>query len=282
MFSNCNTYTREDVLRYKTSLNSLEGVEIFNHHLFAQLKASQKAVPADNGLYKKTKRGRRAGNHTKQWLANIYTKSYKRAGVELSKRENRAGVRVQLRSLQKSNNASRGINHSNLIPIKRKPRDSPETRLPTIFLSNCRSLNNRKLSELSNTVDLYKPDILCLTETWLTDAKEASSGLLGYTPHFSHRTARIGGGVAIFTAESISAKLLEKYSSDTLSTLWVYINIPDYTPIILGCIYHPPRANERITMDHIEATLSKLILKKPTAKIILTGDFNRRGKLPKI
>ena len=49
-----------------------------------------------------------------------------------------------------------------------------EAVLPSLLYTNCRSVNEWKLAELAVLVEINQPQIICLTETWLTAEKEQS------------------------------------------------------------------------------------------------------------
>ena len=83
-----------------------------------------------------------------------------------------------------------------------------EAVLPSLLYTNCRSLNEWKLSELAVLTEIHNPQIVCLTETWLTADKEKSHQLEGFQNFFCHCSDRNGGGVAILAAKDI---LLRSY-----------------------------------------------------------------------
>lgn len=81
--------------------------------------------------------------------------------------------------------------------------------------------------------------------------------------------------IAIFAANTLTTKTVDKHLSNTLSAVWIVTQNPDLYPIIIGSVYHPPDANAQTTLDYIETTLNKLLKKYQNAKLILAGDFNR-------
>ena len=52
--------------------------------------------------------------------------------------------------------------------------------LPKVFYTNCRSLNQWKLDELKVLTEINKPNVICLTETWLDNNKQSTAGIDGY------------------------------------------------------------------------------------------------------
>ena len=147
--------------------------------------------------------------------------------------------------------------------------------LPTVYLTNCRSLNDRKLDLLQETAEQYKLDVICLTETWMTKTKEKQSELRDYNSHFCNRKDRIGGGVCIYTRNTIQAKTIASHTTSTLSAVWVLLSYENAPPLIVACIYHPPKADKATTLEYLENTANELTQKYPNARFVITGDFNR-------
>ena len=62
-----------------------------------------------------------------------------------------------------------------------------------------------------------------------------------------------------------------------MSSQWLLVKLPEQSPIIVANIYHPPglcKARKDETVNHIISTAAKYIKKYPSAKMLLTGDFN--------
>jgi hypothetical protein len=114
-----------------------------------------------------------------------------------------------------------------------------------------------------------------LTETWLDQDKQQLINIDGYDIHFSNRKSRLGGGVCILSSTRLAGTFLSAYTSKTLSTIWILIHINTFRPLIVGCIYHPPKADQSTTQEHITDTMAKLTPTYPNAKYVITGDFNR-------
>ena len=81
-----------------------------------------------------------------------------------------------------------------------------------VALLNVRSIRN-KGALLADCVCVHDIDMLCLTETWLSNKYEslvASPTPDGYTFHHVPRHGRRGGGVGIMLKSSFSAALLAR------------------------------------------------------------------------
>ena len=227
------TYSCKDILRYQNSSNL--NFEVHNKEILISLRRSNSSGTVNNGLlHRKTRRGSRAGRR--------YHKK---------------------RSLCDSNPSSR---------TESRPR-RPPTKLPSILYTNCRSLTQWKLEELSVYVNIHKPDLICLTETWLDSAKEDAKCIDGYKNFWCHRKNRIGGGVGILTSEKLTVTQLTSHTTSTFSAVWILLHLLN-VPVIIGCVYHPPNADNNATLDYLSDTMLKLLQKRPNAHFIITGDLN--------
>ena len=234
MSSECITYRREDILKYKSYIKP--GYTVINHTLLKELSNKH----TNNGLlYKRTKRGCRAGRKR--------TKTIKRIPQHLG----------------------------HFKPVSAQKLHTNQAYLPKLFYTNCRSLNQWKLEELKVLADINKPNVICLTETWLDVNKQSTAHIDGYVNHFAHRKGRIGGGVAVMVSSKITSKTVATHSTKTISAVWTKITVGKYKPVIISCIYHPPGANDSLTQDYITSTLLKLSKSHSNAKFLITGDFNR-------
>lgn len=178
---------------------------------------------------------------------------------------------------------SRNRTPINLLQIKRsstnnhKPVHLPiNTSLPSIYIHNIRSLNVEKFHELKLLTQNY--DLIMLTESWLTDAKETLYNIEGFCLHTCNRAGkRAGGGVAVYIRDTLSVLKLTEYSNHSVSAYWFLLQQENQFPVIYANIYHPPgllkKAKDQ-TMDHIVMNVSRLLKKYPLAKLFLTGDFN--------
>ena len=148
-------------------------------------------------------------------------------------------------------------------------------KAPSLYYTNCRSLNDQKLDDLKQYATRYAPDLICLTETWFTKAREDNSNIQGYNLYTANRKSRVGGGVAIYLRSCIEGKVLEQYITPTISAIWLLLSHPQMPKMIIGCYYHPPNADCNVSLKYLEDTLGKLISKHQNAKLLLIGDFNQ-------
>ena len=126
-----------------------------------------------------------------------------------------------------------------------------------------------------NEVILNSFDILCFSESWLTEATKQLINFQGYQSFHSLRPInKRGGGISIFIKDSIRATHLNRHSlsEDHIETLFVEINTGDRTSYI-GTIYKPPSADCNVFIDGIQNILSTINQSK-IYDLMLCGDFN--------
>ena len=103
-----------------------------------------------------------------------------------------------------------------------------------------------------------KFDILCFSESWLTDATKQLIKFQGYQSFHSLRPInKRGGGISIFIKDSIRAKHLYRHllSEDHIETLFVEINTGERTTYI-GTIHKPLSADCNVFIDSIQLKYS--------------------------
>lgn len=166
--------------------------------------------------------------------------------------------------------------HHNLIRISTsQTKPSARNYHPGIILTNCQSITMDKLDELRLIMEEKTPQIVMLTESWLTKDKEQASHIDDYTLHTSNRSGRVGGGVAIYTHNSLDAKIVKKYTTTTASSLWIKV-CGRTVSTIYGCIYSPKcksKNHEANILEHISETITTLSTKH-TNRLVIGGDFN--------
>ena len=231
-------YSREDILLHKNESFNIKGLNIADRELFYKLSRN---------VIKRLRKGN--------------TKLGKKAGKRTRNRQKQDIIRKPTNLLA--------------APIDRKCQQSKF--LPTILYTNCRSLNVWKLAELNSYAEIQKPNIICLTETWLDAQKQQLISIEGYDNQFSNKENRIGGGVRILTSSDLNASCLSTYTTRTISAAWFLVKIASHKPLIIGCVYHPPNADNTTFIEYIEETISKLTPKHP--EFMLAVWPKRSGKL---
>ena len=136
---------------------------------------------------------------------------------------------------------------------------------------NIRSIVN-KLSTFQSYVYSSDLDVICLTETWLSESVFDQEILpSNYNIYRKDRPSR-GGGVLIATKNTIPASVVTTHlSNNSLEILTVRLELRK--PITLSCVYLPPGPSDTFTKDMI-SNLTQIVQSNPLTDIIILGDFN--------
>ena len=152
-----------------------------------------------------------------------------------------------------------------------------EKVLPKILLANVQSVKP-KIDELRLVADAYKPEIICLTETWLSpDIEDALVSLHHYSLVREDRQFRKGGGVAVYVQDDIpfhASQFCNKIDKSVEITL---INLFSLQLFIL-CAYIPPNTSgEKLKRLHeqIVQSVDVSLSTHPNHDVIIVGDFNK-------
>jgi len=131
---------------------------------------------------------------------------------------------------------------------------------------------------LVNKLDLFKSyvlstfhDIICVTETWLSDNIFNAEILPpSYSIHRNDRATR-GGGVLIAVKDSLPITNVDR----PVDIEMVSVTLKLSNPLTIGCIYLPPNAESNHTTHLCSYLSDNLDLQNTTQHdIILVGDFN--------
>ena len=80
-----------------------------------------------------------------------------------------------------------------------------------------------KIDEVNYFATCKNPDLICLTETWLTKAiSENCINIPGYYLTCKNRSTGAHGGVCVYINNSIQYKTLDQLHHPELEVLWVY------------------------------------------------------------
>ena len=98
----------------------------------------------------------------------------------------------------------------------------------------------------------------------------------------SAETDRTGGNAVESSVTSGMASLSttgRSWDCQDLETVWFTIRpqrMPRNFPcIVVGVVYHPPGAKDRLMLDHIIGCVDHITLQHPNAGVIICGDFNQ-------
>ncbi|XP_065645234.1 uncharacterized protein LOC136075726 [Hydra vulgaris] len=121
-------------------------------------------------------------------------------------------------------------------------------------------------------------NIICLSETWLTDDAFSEScrfDLLEYDAiHLQRKSKKRGGGGVIYVKNSLRFKMRKDMCISECNGKFVSIEIVnDKTKnILVTCCYKPPNASTENFSNHLQNIIQKVSLEKK--KLFVLGDFN--------
>ncbi|CAB4045042.1 Hypothetical predicted protein, partial [Paramuricea clavata] len=142
---------------------------------------------------------------------------------------------------------------------------------------NVRSLKNRdNLIQLRELNGEHQYDILTISESWLNSTvKKSEVEIEGYRLLRLDRLGKRGGGVCVFTRNSLKTKIIKDISvisSMGFHQLWILIQHKKMKSIVLCVAYRPPDCPVSCFVDDFMDNYSyALILKKD---IFVVGDLN--------
>ena len=142
----------------------------------------------------------------------------------------------------------------------------------TCWYTNPTSLNN-KMNEFLNCINVDKPNLIFITETWWTELSLPC--IEGYSLFRRDRTnGKRGGGVAIYVSEHItSAEVLDEALINKTEQIWCTIKV-DNVSILLGCIYRPNMLDDIDEINLSLKTAKELVDSKLYSGLLVCGDFN--------
>ncbi len=174
------------------------------------------------------------------------------------------------------------MQHHKFRPGQHNPATKPKhkakktKRSQTLLLTNARSLLP-KIAELQMILNSSSttPDIIAITETWLTPSiPDSALKLPDYTIFRRDRgDQRCGGGVAVYVRDTLRCKTrtdLQQWTED----LW--LELTEYSPkrrsLLFGCYYRPPSSDLSAFTVALETSLHDIDFNNHD--VILAGDFN--------
>ena len=148
--------------------------------------------------------------------------------------------------------------------------------LPKILLTNIQSLKP-KLDELSLVVSNNLPDIVCLTETWLSPEIESNLvDISSFSLIRNDRKLKRVGGTAVYIRENLPFEVIDVEKHLTNDIEASFVDLPSNNLSIL-CIYVPPQLNApslRIVREQIAAVLDQHLSRYFDRHFIVLGDLN--------
>ena len=128
-----------------------------------------------------------------------------------------------------------------------------------IIVLNCNSLNS-KLSEVKLLVDDVKPELVCLTETWLTKGEPKFKN---YKCEWKHRLDRVGGGLGILIKGNLQCDKvnLSPFNNGVLEVQAINLHLRNGTKLSILNYYNP---NKDVRLTEFQHYLNTFPAKGPT------------------
>ena len=149
-----------------------------------------------------------------------------------------------------------------------------QQRNAKLCLINARSIINKceLLSELATDI---QPDIIAITETWLSP-EHGDHDLLaccpsGYSAVHAPRASRRGGGLALIFKTTITVRLNANPVFQTFELLDCSISLKPCSLRIL-VVYRPPSSSKASFLEEFASLLEQATL--TNEKLLIVGDFN--------
>ncbi|XP_037792643.1 uncharacterized protein LOC119587991 [Penaeus monodon] len=137
-------------------------------------------------------------------------------------------------------------------------------------------INAQSLLSKTNDVELLvqerEIDVLCISETWLTNDLEDKYVCFSNYNIYRQDKGR-GGGVAIYVRDNLKVNPLNLTASkiDGVEDLWLSIQCRKLPSVIIGCIYRHPHASAESFKYLLDIFREISLRNKP---IIVLGDLN--------
>ena len=150
-----------------------------------------------------------------------------------------------------------------------------------IFYTNAGSLYN-KMDELRTAVDLYKADVICVSETHFDcEILDAEVAIKGYTHYRADRNFKIctvvsgddlskGGGSIIYIKSTLTSKLISSFSAPDSLAISIERDIGN---VVIACVYRSQQLTDSQNKVIIDA-IGRLCTDYVTEEVIVVGDFN--------
>lgn len=130
----------------------------------------------------------------------------------------------------------------------------------------------RKIDQLRAWLAYNDPNIITISETWLTDdTTDSDIKLDNYTVYRADRGSR-SGGVATYIKNNIKSQLIiPKVKPEQFEGIFVKVILNENKQLIIGNIYRPPSFPKLESVKNIISTVSSI---DNLSELILMGDFN--------
>ena len=151
-----------------------------------------------------------------------------------------------------------------------------------IVMFNAQSLRS-KLDEFRCFMDIQKPDIVCITETWVSEGvygdRLQDFELHGYNLYSCCREFRPGGGVFIYVNNLYcTTRVSDHFKAKEVESVWIDVKIEarNNRMLRIGALYRPGNLL-RASQLEVDALIIDEIRRNFKSNCLILGDFNLRG-----
>lgn len=138
---------------------------------------------------------------------------------------------------------------------------------------NCRSL----VAHFQDIVTYLKSfkikfDVIAVSETWLVQDKHDLSdySIDGYSLYSCPRTAKGGGGVAIYVNDLFTHDVVKTINSNNMESLFIEIALHKTKTVRVGCVYRAPNTD----ISEFNNELQTILEENNNKSMFICGDFN--------
>ena len=127
----------------------------------------------------------------------------------------------------------------------------------SILHTNIRSLRKNGDELCGHLESLNKKfDIVCLTETWITELPVVDDIFPSYSSFHSIRKSKSGGGCAIYINKKFNSSIITDLTVNEsyIETVSIQITLPNKI-LKLGCCYRPPNSDVALFQNFIESKM---------------------------
>uniref|UniRef100_A0A0X3PRH0 Endonuclease/exonuclease/phosphatase domain-containing protein n=1 Tax=Schistocephalus solidus TaxID=70667 RepID=A0A0X3PRH0_SCHSO len=128
-----------------------------------------------------------------------------------------------------------------------------------------------KLDELKIHICDLSPDIISVTETWLSQhVDDREVNMAGYQLFRKDRKERKGGGVLTYVKSEITVLDKTYKLAPTSEAIWLSVKVPGTSSLDVLTVYRPPRRDpvaDAYLLEELEKIATRL-------DILIMGDFN--------
>ena len=124
----------------------------------------------------------------------------------------------------------------------------------TVLYFNARSIIP-KFDALCSEVEIHKPDLICITETWLSEeVSDSEIALAGYQLHRLDRN-RQGGGILIYVHTALTTEIIYQ---GPLNLEFLAISVQSSVNKFCISLFYRPPSSPRQVMDDLYTSTGHL------------------------